>query len=382
VKTKHPNRGVKDSVVACLNEELAAGAGGRQSKRPPLKTIRSILDRTLENQPPSREECRVLLELPPASLEASRLRATADFISRRRFGNQAILLGQIGIETAPCPGDCLFCVFGQGHTTFPQAKLSLEEILQRTQSFAAGDDLFALFLMTMHDFELERLLQIVQAVRKTLPSHTRIVVNIGDFDLTQARELRGAGVSGAYHVCRLREGLDTALDPASRQKTFSAIREADLDFYYCCEPIGPEHSAGELVEQLFLGLEYGCFQHAAMRRVHIPGSPLANRGQITELRLAQIVAVVTLATLGCAQTQNIAVHEPNLLGLAAGANAVYAETAANPRDTRADTSGNRGLDMPACRKLLYEAGFTRLLRGDGTSVNLDLQYLLAAEGVH
>ena len=104
------------------------------------------------------------------------------------------------------------------------------------------------------------------------------------------------------------------------------IRDAGLDFYYCCEPIGPEHTPEELVEQMFLGIEYGCFQHAAMRRVFVPGMPLSSRGQITELRLAQVVAVVSLATLGYSETQNIAVHEPNLIGLTAGANVVYAET--------------------------------------------------------
>lgn len=345
------------------------------------KQIQSILDRALENQPPSREECRILLELPSDSLDAALLRATADFVSRRRFGNKAILLGQIGIGTAPCPGDCLFCVFGKSHTVFPQRELLLEEIIQRAHSFASSGDLFALFLMTMHDFELERLLGTVEAVRKTLPGHTQIVVNIGDFDPAQARELRAVGVNGAYHVCRLREGSDTALDPEARKKTMSVIRESGLDFYYCCEPIGPEHTAVELVEQLFLGIEYGCFQHAAMRRVHVPGSPLAGRGQITEQRLAQVVAVVALATLGCVQTQNIAVHEPNLLGLSAGANVVYAETGANPRDTQADTAENRGHDMAACRKMLYESGFDGLLRGDGSSIRLDLEYLLAADKV-
>lgn len=344
--------------------------------------IQEILDRALDGHAPSREECKLLLELPPGSLASAQLRATADFVSRRRFGNKAILLGQIGIGTAPCPGDCLFCVFGKSHTSFPRVELSMEEILQKAHSFADAGDLFALFLMTMHDFELDRLLQIIETVRKTLPRHTQIVVNIGDFDRTQASELRAVGANGAYHVCRLREGEDTALDPQERKHTFAVIREAGLDFYYCCEPIGPEHSTQELVDQLFLGIEYGCFQHAAMRRVYVPDSPLARRGQITEQRLAQVVAVVTLATLGCAQTKNIAVHEPNLLGLAAGANVVYAESGANPRDTHVDTSANRGLDMKACRKMLYEAGFDGLLRGDGFPIQLDVDYLQKTEKDH
>jgi len=339
-----------------------------------------ILKTSLEGKAPSKEDCVYLLSLPSESLEASMLMATADAVSRRRFGNNAILLGQIGIDTAACPGNCRFCVFGKDHTSMPTSKLPLDEILRRTHAFADAGDLFALFLMTMHEFNLDRLLEVVVMVRRELPSHTQIVINVGDFDAEQARQLKAAGVNGAYHVCRLREGTDTDLDPQARRRTFRVIRGAGLDFYYCCEPIGPEHSAEELVEQMFMGIEYGCFQHAAMRRVFVPGVPLSAKGQITERRLSQVVAVIALATLGCPETRNIAVHEPNLLGLAAGANVVYAESGANPRDAKIDTTGNRGLDMPACRKMLYEAGFTALQRGDGTSVPLYLDYLLRQGG--
>jgi biotin synthase len=339
--------------------------------------VEQILTNAVEGRAPTREECIALLSLPEHSLEAAFVTATADFVSRRRFGNRAMLLGQIGIEIAPCPGNCKFCTFGENHTTFERAQLTMEEIVARAHGFADAGDLYALFLMTMHDYAFPRLLTTVETVRREIPRHTQIVVNIGDFDAVQASELRAAGVNGAYHVCRLREGTDTSLDPAQRRTTFGVIRDAGLDFYYCCEPVGPEHSPEELVEQLFLGIEFGCFQHAAMRRVFVPNSPLAARGQVTEQRLAQIVAVVALATLGCPETKNIAVHEPNLLGLTAGANVVYAETGANPRDTEADTSQSRGLDMAACRKMLYEAGFTELQRADGSATPLDLPSLLS-----
>jgi biotin synthase len=286
-----------------------------------------------------------------------------------------MLLGQIGIETAPCPGKCGFCVFGEGHTQFEASRLSTAEIIARARAFAERGDLYALFLMTMHTFEFDNLLAVIDEARHAIPPQTQIVVNIGDFDLEQAKALKSAGVHGAYHVCRLREGVDTSLSPTQRRATFRVIRDAGLDFYYCCEPIGPEHTPEELVEQMFLGVEYGCFQHAAMRRVFVPGLPLADRGQITELRLGQVVAVVALATLGCRETQNIAIHEPNLIGLTSGANVVYAETGANPRDTEADTSANRGLDMAGARKMLYEAGFSSLRRGDQSSAALGLAAL-------
>lgn len=337
--------------------------------------LHRILGRALDGHAPSREQCVQLLGFPAESLEAGAIRVVADTVSRRRFGNQAMLLGQIGVATAPCPGNCGFCVFGENHTSFGANRLSISEIVARARAFAERGDLYALFLMTMHTFEFDDLLAVIDEARRSIPRQTQIVVNIGDFDLEQAHRLRSAGVHGAYHVCRLREGADTSLSPAQRCETFRVIRDAGLDFYYCCEPIGPEHTPEELVEQMFLGVEYGCFQHAAMRRVHVPGLPLSVRGQITELRLAQVVAVVALAIIGCRETQNIAIHEPNLIGLTSGANVVYAESGANPRDTATETSAHRGHDMPAVRRMLYEAGFESLRLGDGSSVSLDLSCL-------
>jgi biotin synthase len=334
------------------------------------KRVQGILDAAQGGFAPTRDECVFLLQFVETSLEASLLRSVADASTRRRFDNGGIVLGQIGVEIAACPGKCKFCSFGEGHTAFDPSVMSDEDILRSADSFTASGELFALFLMTMHTFDFERLIRIVRKARERIPQGTQIVVNIGDFDLAQARELKAAGVNGAYHVCRLREGVDTALDPEQRKATIRVIKAAGLDWYYCCEPIGPEHSAEELADQIFLGIEYGCFQHAAMRRVYVPSAPLASYGQISELRLAQVTAVVTLATLACSETKSIAVHEPNLLGLTAGANTVYAEAGANPRDLVKNTLGHRGRDINACRTMLYEAGFVNLQTSPGNCVSL------------
>lgn len=332
--------------------------------------LTNILDNALAGNTPNRAQCEYLLEFPAESLESNILCSVADNVSRQRFGNQAVILGQIGIDIAPCSGGCLFCSFGEEHTIAKELQLSIADIKDRALAFTSSGDLFALFLMTMHDYDFARLISVVEEVRKTIPKSVRIVVNMGDFDFLQAQELKSAGVSGAYHVQRLREGKDTVLDPAQRLRTIESIKAAGLQWYYCCEPVGPEHSNKELVDQMFIGVDMGCFQHAAMRRVYIPGSPLARFGQITELRLAQVTAVVALASIASSETQSIAVHEPNLLGLRAGANSIYAETGANPRDMETDTARGRGLDIIGCRTMLYEAGFGHILRGDETRMEL------------
>jgi len=335
----------------------------------------AILDRALHDTPPSREECLGLLELQSDSLEAGLLRCVADAVSRRRFGGEAMLFGQIGVETTACPGGCDFCVFGAGHVLVEPHELSSDEVVEKALAFTAGGDLHALFLMTMHEFDLHRLLALVQAVRAAIPPQTRLVLNTGDMTFEWARALAAAGVHGIYHVCRLREGVDTRLDPVRRLATIEAIKAAGLDFVYCCEPIGPEHTDEEIVDQLLLGYEHGCSQHAAMRRVTVSQLPLGRHGQISELRLAQIVAVVALAGLGRPQMEMIGVHEPNVLGLTSGANAVFAETGANPRDTSAETSAHRGLDVAAARAMLHEAGFRYLRLGDGRRVELTPEYM-------
>lgn len=303
-------------------------------------------------------ECAYLLSFPENSLESAITRGVVDVMSREKFGNKGLVFGQIGFEISPCPGECLFCSFAKSHTNFEPFSMSNEDILKAAESFTKDGKLFSLALMAMHHYNFDRVLEVVQLVRAHIPAKTQIIANIGDFSLSQANELKSAGANGAYHVCRLREGKDTSLDPKTREKTIQNIKSAGLDLYYCCEPIGPEHTPEELAEQLIKGFEYGCFQHGAMRRVYLPDSPLAKYGQISELRLAQVTAVVTLAGLTCPELKTIGVHEPNLLGITAGANAIYAETGANPRDTEQETSGHRGLDIQDCETMLREAGFT------------------------
>lgn len=333
-----------------------------------------ILEEIQEGNYLSQSDCEFLLQFPETSLEAAMMRAVADACSRQRFGNNAYILGQIGIEIAACPGGCGFCGFGEGHTLFTPQKIALEETLQSADMFTKSRELYALFFMTMHDFNFEHLLQTLKQVRGCIPEETQIIVNIGDFNRSQAEELKAAGVSGAYHILRLREGIDTSISPEQRKATIRHLKESGMDWYYCCEPIGPEHTPCELAEQIFLGIEYGCIQHAAMRRVFIPTSPLARQGQITELRLAQVVAAVTLASLQCPDTQCIGVHEPNLLGLLSGANSIYAETGANPRDTNKNTSGNRGRDIGDCKRMLYEAGFSNIVASSQRLLSLNEAY--------
>ncbi len=348
--------------------------------------LAEILGRAMASEGPSKEDCIYLLCFPERSIEAGMIRTVADAVSRKRFGNEAMLLGQIGVAMAPCDGGCAFCAFAKPHTTIRESTLSVEETIERAIAFERGG-VAGIFIMTMHYFGFEWFLDLVSRVSKALPAETRLLANIGDIDAAQMQALKDAGLTGAYHVCRLREGIDTHMTPRQRIRTIECVRETGLDWYNSCEPIGPEHTPEELAEQIHLGRELGCAQHAAMRRFPVPGSPLFRHGQVSLSRLAQIVAIISLATLESKTVRSIAVHEPNLLGLMSGANALYPEAGEpDPAPEGAPLTGHeategfssalwrRTLEITTadCRKMLLETGFTTLRRGNGTTVPLKL----------
>jgi len=331
------------------------------------RVVETILNNALAGQPINKAEAERLLSLPETSTEAALLRATGNYVSRRRFDNRAVLLGQIGVDMAPCDGGCAFCAFAKPHTTVPASTLSVEEVVARCKRFVRGGAQ-GVFIMTMHRFGFEWFLKLCAGARRALPAELQLLANVGDLDLSQLRELRAAGLTGAYHVCRLREGTDTRLTPAQRIATIHQILEVGLDWYNSCEPIGPEHTPRELAEQIWLGVELPCRQHAAMRRFPVPGSPLYVHGQISLARLAQIVAVIALATASQAHLTSIAVHESNLVGLLSGANALYPEAGepdtsaadlASPKDgfTSALWRQSQEITTADCRALLAMAGF-------------------------
>ncbi len=335
----------------------------------------TILENAVNGQSPTKEECKYLLTFGEATMEATLIRSTADAVMRRKTDNSAIILGQVGIDISECAGGCKFCTFGEGHTKFIPKQLTDDELHNKINEFCGRDDLYGLFLMTMHDYNLDFFLKSVKTAKSLISPSTGVWSNVGDSDLDTFKEMKKAGVEGVYHVCRIGEGKDTNLKPEDRIKTMQNALDANLKLYTCCEPIGPEHTIDELVDNMFIGIELGCTLHAAMRRVAVPGLPLSKYGQISELRLGQIVAVVALASFTTPTMAYCGVHEPNQIAYISGANIVTAETGANPRDNAEDTSKNRGMDMQDCRKMLLECGFQSIHRGDESKIELNLDYV-------
>ena len=323
-----------------------------------------VLEKGLSGVGLSREDCKYLLGFGECSMEAALTRTAANQFTRGRLNNAGVIIGQIGIEISPCVGGCKFCSFAKEHTHFEEYRISDDVLAQKIEDYSKDGDLYGLFLMTMHTYDKDRLLHWVEFAKKMIPPTTQLWINIGDTDYDTFVELKKAGVRGAYHVCRLREGVDTDLRPEDRIRTMENMLSAGLELYTCCEPIGPEHSNDEIVDNFFIGIDLGCIQHACMRRVPVKDRPFERKGMITELRMAQFCAVLALTAPQVRGFKFMSIHEPNQAGLVSGANLITTESGGNPRDLTKDTKDNRGWTFGACRKLLWESGFTNLRLGD------------------
>jgi len=157
---------------------------------------------------------------------------------------------------------------------------------------------------------------------------------------------------GAYHAVRLGEGRDTPLSPEKRIKTIRVFKDVGLLWMNCVEPVGPEHSAEEIVDLMLLAHDNGAVYSGIMRRINFPGSPMECYGMISELEMARMVAVSRLVMGNVPRAH--CTHEPHAASLMAGANLFFPEVGASPRDGQADTGKGRGAGIQSCRQLQKE----------------------------
>ena len=121
------------------------------------------------------------------------------------------------------------------------------------------------------------------------------------------------------------------------------------------EPVGPEHTHEELADMILYTASINPAYSGAARRISIPGTQIAEKGMISELRMAQIVAVTRLGMPR--SVPGNCTHEPCTLGAVAGANLFWAEAGANPRDVEKKTEEGRGETVLDCKIIFSEAGW-------------------------
>lgn len=313
----------------------------------------ALMKKTRSGEVLSKNELLYLLGLAADSTETYMVMAEATRISKELSHGKAEVHAQFALNLASCSCDCLFCSFAKANGVFYEStELDLEHAVAYARQFEI-DGANAVFIMSTANYSFERFIEISKEVRKNLKPETVLIANIGDQTLKNAVRLKDAGFAGVYHAVRLREGKDTGLPIEKRIQSINNFKEAGLKIGTCVEPIGPEHTNEELADMIELTASFNpCFSGAA-RRISIPGTAIEKRGTISELRMAQIVAVTRLGMPRFVMGN--CTHEPCTLGAIGSANLFWAEVGANPRDIKEKTEEGRGETVGSCRTIFYES---------------------------
>ncbi|MBN2482818.1 MAG: radical SAM protein [Candidatus Omnitrophica bacterium] len=315
--------------------------------------IREIIKKSMADEILNEQEIARLFRVPLFSEESACIIAAAREKSEQSSGGLAEVHAQVGLNIAPCPRNCKFCAFAAVNKVFKgKSEIAPQEAVCRTLQFEA-DGANAIFVMATADYPFGKFIEIGREIRRALKSDTVLIANVGDFTYEEAKQLKATGFSGIYHAVRLGEGRDTTISSQKRLDTFRHAKEAGLTLGTCLEPVGNEHSIEELVEKTIITRDAEPCYSGAARRILIPDTHLAQYGMVSEARMAHIIAVVRLALPSTIPGN--CTHEPNVIGVAAGANLLWAEVGANPRDTKEETKGARGMSVLDCRKVFEEA---------------------------
>jgi biotin synthase len=317
--------------------------------------IQDLIRKSQDGNQLSKEELIYSLNLRPDAPETYLIMAEANRTSKVLTGNRAEVHAQLALNLGPCPGDCEFCSFAQANGVFQEeTHLTTEEAVAYAQQFEK-DGANAVFVMTTAQYPFGLFLEVSQEIRRNLNPQTILIANVGDQSLTHALKMKDVGFAGVYHALRLREGIDSGLSPEKRKESIRNFQEAGLLVGTCVEPVGPEHTNEELADLILYTASLNPAYSGAARRIPIPGTEIAQRGSITELRMAQIVAITRL---GMPRTvAGNCTHEPCTLGGLAGANLFWAEVGANPRDVQEKTEEGRGETVVSCRTIFSECGW-------------------------
>lgn len=319
------------------------------------KAERNVLDgKALE-----RAELVRLLSIDPDSEACERLGQAARRVASHVTGDRAYLWGAMGVDYKACPMNCDFCSLGEAWGIVEadsERDFSEEEIIESVRDYAENKVRW-IVLRTTEFYSLDVLSELIGKIRGAVPGSYEIGLNVGEFDLEKANALHRAGVDFIYHSLRLGEGRDTRFNPVERLKTLGAVKDSPLKLVFLVEPIGVEHSNEEIADICLCAIEHKAIVTGGMARVPVPGTPLGVHPQISENRLAQIVAVTRLA--GGSRVPDICVHPATPKALRFGANVAVVETGSIPRDSCCLPKEKwNQFDAQTSEKWFEQAGYT------------------------
>ncbi len=318
--------------------------------------IAGIVEKGLQGQGLEEEEILDLYRVDPESPLAALICWAGRELQMRLCEGKAEVHAQIGLNSTTCPHNCKFCSFAACNTVREKGKyeMPLDEVVENAKILTdAGANL--LLLLATGTYPFEKAYEAVAAVREVIDDDMPLLVNFDDMTKENVCELHKAGANGAYHAIRMREGVDTNLSVESRWETIHNLVEENMSISTCVEPIGPENTPEELTEATLRCMSYPNNSAGCGRRITVPGTVLADRGELSDYANAKNVAIYRLAAghrpmLNCAASTAVSA--------AAGANLAWAEMGSNPRDTVKKTEdGGRGVSVATYQRVLRAAGY-------------------------
>ncbi len=323
------------------------------------REIKDLIDRATDEsmrlaiQP--REVIIKLLELDPNSEEVAYLRKCASKVAHYASKNRCGIAGAIGVDLCSCDMNCKFCSFGtEWGLVKDEVKFSKEEIIEMAREYVEAG-VSTLTLRSTEFYDVQTLTDWLTEIREQVPGDYMINLNVGEMTPAMAEAAYQAGATSAYHVIRMREGVDTPFDPELRERTIRAIADSPLRWGTCIEPIGVEHTNEELADKILHDMSLHPYSMGVMFRVNIPGTPFEGMPPVPKERMLQILAVVRIAvgaTIRC-----VSCHPPLPEALYSGGCGFTIERGANPRDTEFNENVWKGFTVEQACEEIRKAGF-------------------------
>jgi biotin synthase len=255
---------------------------------------------------------------------------------------------QIGVDANPCSKNCRWCSFAAASDIRKRGfELSLDEIVKHARTFET-DGANCLTVMSTADFDFDKYLSILAAIRESVSPNMPIMANIGDFDYLQALKLKAAGVGSVYHAIRMGEGVVTQCSLQTRLDSIEAAKNAGLKLSTCLEMIGPHCPAEQVVDMIQLSISLKPQNGGIGSWVSVPGTPGENDERFPRGRLKVYSCVYRLAA-GWGMRFG-------------GATLSWAEAGCNPRDVleHTDSDEGRGSSVAEIREFFEDGGWTVL----------------------
>ena len=311
-----------------------------------------VADECLRGAHQRKEVIVRLLELDSNSEEVAYMKERASELAHIISNNQASISGAIGVDMCSCDMNCKFCSFGtEWGLVTEDVKFEKEEIIEMVREYVEAGAT-TITLRSTEFYEMSVLTEWLKDIREAVPGDYLINLNVGEMTPAMAEAAYQAGATSAYHVIRMREGIDTPFDPELRKRTIKAIGDSPLRYGTCVEPLGIEHSSEEIVENI----SYEPWSLSCMARVNVPGTPFEGMEEISKERMLHILATIRLVS--GSHIHCCGIHPAIPEALYAGGSSFTVERGANPRDTEFNEKVWKGFTVEEACTLIKEAGFS------------------------